>query len=65
VNREKEDIQKTIDKLVKAIEDKDIFIKVAQTRLQERSQRLGCENCHDKPMIGYVELFKALRWNSG
>jgi len=55
VIREKADTQKTIDNLVKAIEDKEIFIKVAQTRLQERSQRLGCENCHDKPMIGLVD----------
>lgn len=52
VTREKADVQKTIDDLIKAIEDKETFIKVAQTRLQERAHRLGCENCHDRPMIG-------------
>ena len=55
VKREKADMQQTIDNLVKAIEDKEMFIKVAQTRLYERSQRLGCENSHDKPMIGLVD----------
>jgi len=54
VKREKADAQQSIDNLIKAIEDKEIFIKVAQSRLQERTQRLGCENCHDKPMIGLV-----------
>jgi len=54
VEREKADVQKTIDNLVKAIEDKEIYVKVAQSRLQERRQRLGCENSHDRPMIGYV-----------
>jgi len=54
VNRERADVQKTISDLIKAIEDKERFIKVAQTRLQERSQRLGCENSHDAPMIGSV-----------
>ena len=54
VRREKKDTQQTIDNLIKAIEDKEIFIRVAQTRLQERSQRIGTENCHDKPMIGLV-----------
>jgi len=54
VKREKADVQQTIDNLTKAIEDKEIFIKVAQSRLQERTQRLGCENCHDRPMIGLV-----------
>ena len=54
VTRERTDVQKTIDNLKKAIEDKEIFIQVAQSRLQERYQRLGCENCHDKPMIGSV-----------
>jgi len=52
VKREKADVQQTIDNLIKAIEDKEVFIRVAQSRLQERTQRLGCENCHDKPMIG-------------
>ena len=56
VKREKADTQQTIDNLIKAIEDKDIFIKVAHSRLQERTQRLGCENCHDKPMIGLVRF---------
>lgn len=54
VKREKADVQQTIDNLIKAIEDKEVFIKVAQSRLQERTQRLGCENCQDKPMIGLV-----------
>ena len=54
MTREKADVQKTIDDLIKAIEDKEIFIQVAQSRLQERVQRLGRENCHDKPMIGSV-----------
>ena len=54
VKREKADVQQTIDNLIKAIEDKENFIKVAQSRLLERTQRLGCENCHDKPMIGLV-----------
>ena len=56
VTREHADVQQTIDNLIKAIEDKEIFIKVAQSRLQERTQRLGCENCHDRPMIGLVNI---------
>jgi len=54
VTREKADVQKTINDLIKAIEDKEKYIRVAQTRLQERTHRLGSENCHDKPMIGLV-----------
>jgi len=57
VTREKADVQKTIDDLIKAIEDKETFIRVAQTRLQERAHRLGCENCHDRPMIGLVWIY--------
>ena len=60
VKRERADVQQTIDNLVKAIEDKEMYIKVAQSRLQERTQRLGCENCHDKPMIGLVRYRERL-----
>jgi len=41
-----------MDLLKKAIDDKQAPLKVAQTRLDERSRRIDVERCSDKPMAG-------------
>jgi len=50
------DLERAIDLIKKAIEDKELPLKVAQTRLDERSRRINVELCNDKPMTGQVIL---------
>lgn len=42
-----------MDLLRKAITDKQAPLKVAQTRLDERTRRIDVELCNDVPMAGY------------
>lgn len=44
------DVEKAVQLLRKAIADKEEPMKVAQTRLEERSRRLNVENCNDPVM---------------
>lgn len=46
------DLERAIDLIKKAIEDKELPLKLAQTRLEERSKRVNVELCNDKPMNG-------------
>ena len=46
------DLERGIDLIKKAIEDKELPLKVAQTRLEERSRRVNVELCNDRPMNG-------------
>jgi len=48
------DMDRNIELLRKAIRDKEAYMKVAQTRLDERTKRLNVEICKDHPMKGYV-----------
>ena len=41
-----------VELLRKAIRDKEAYMKVAQTRLEERTKRLNVEICKDHPMKG-------------
>ena len=44
------DMQKNIELIRKALADKEAPLKVAQTRLEERTRRPNIEACHDAPM---------------
>jgi len=46
------DLERAIDLIKKAIEDKELPLKLAQTRLEERSKRVNVELCNDRPMNG-------------
>lgn len=46
------DMDRNIELLRKAIRDKEAYMKVAQTRLEERTKRLNVELCKDHPMKG-------------
>ena len=46
------DMERTIELLQVAIKDKEAPMKVAQTRLDERSRRLNVELCSDPVMAG-------------
>jgi len=46
------DLERAIDLIKKAIDDKELPLKVAQTRLEERSKRVHVELCNDRPMNG-------------
>lgn len=48
------DMEKNIELLRKAIADKEAPLKVAMTRLEERTHRVNMELCHDPAMTGYV-----------
>ena len=50
------DMDRNVELLRKAIRDKEAYMKVAQTRLEERTKRLNVEICKDHPMKGYVTL---------
>ena len=50
------DMDRNIELLRKAIRDKEAYMKVAQTRLEERTKRLNVELCKDHPMKGYVSF---------
>ena len=53
------DMEKNIDLLRKAIADKEAPLKVAMTRLEERTHRVNMELCHDPAMTGYVSNYMA------
>lgn len=46
------DMDRNIELLRKAIRDKEAYMKVAQSRLEERTKRLNVEICKDHPMKG-------------
>ena len=52
INNEILDMDRSMDLLKKAIADKQGPLKVAQTRLDERSRRIDVELCNDRPMAG-------------
>ena len=45
-------MERSIELLRKAIHDKEAPMKVAQTRLEERTQRINVELCNDPVMKG-------------
>lgn len=51
-NNEIRDMERAIDLLRKAIHDKEQPMKVAQTRLDERTRRINVELCNDPVMKG-------------
>ena len=56
------DMEKNIELLRKAIQDKEAPMKVAQTRLDERTRRINVELCNDPVMKSYVVLRFILRY---
>ena len=50
VNNEMADMSRSIALLKKAIFDKEAPLKLAMTRLKERTKRRNVELCHDPPM---------------
>ena len=46
------DMDCNIELLRKAIDEKEGFMKVAHTRLDERAKKLHVESCRDLPMNG-------------
>ena len=50
------DMDRNIELLRKAIWDKEAYMKVAQTILEEKTKILNVELCKDHPMKGYVCL---------
>jgi len=51
-NHEISDMEKAVALLKKAIRDKEAPMKVAQTRLEERTHRFNVESCNDPVMKG-------------
>jgi len=47
------DMERTIAILRKAIYDMEAPMKLAQTRLEERTRRIHVENCNDPAMQGF------------
>ena len=63
VNIEIRDLQRAIDLLRCSINEKEFAMKIAQTRLDERTRRLCVEVCFDEPMKGSVSLSVCIfRW---
>lgn len=66
------DMEKNIELLRKAIQDKESPMKVAQTRLDERTRRINVELCNDPVMKSYVKqnfyhvlpIIKVLYWST-
>jgi len=54
VNNDIRDLERKLSLLRKAIIEKDLPLKVAQTRLDERTRRMNLELTHDEPMQGSV-----------
>jgi len=54
VNNDIRDLERKLSLLRKAIVEKDLPLKVAQTRLDERTRRMNLELTHDEPMQGSV-----------
>ncbi|KAF6027613.1 TEKT3 [Bugula neritina] len=55
------DMEKNIELLRKAIADKEAPLKVAMTRLEERTHRMNMELCHDPAMTGLQEEVRELQ----
>ncbi|CAH1787007.1 unnamed protein product [Owenia fusiformis] len=55
------DMERNIDILRKAIADKELPMKVAQTRLEERTRRINVEMCNDPSMKGLQREVHELR----
>ena len=60
VNIEIRDLQRAIDLLRCSINEKEYAMKIAQTRLDERTRRLCVEVCFDEPMKGSVSISACL-----
>jgi len=45
-------MENNIEAIKQAIIEKELLMKVTQTRLEERLRRLGAEKCFDAAMIG-------------
>jgi len=60
VNIEIRDLQRAIDLLRCSINEKEFAMKIAQTRLDERTRRLCVEVCFDEPMKGSVRVSVSL-----
>jgi len=56
VNNDIRDLERKLSLLRKAIVEKDLPLKVAQTRLDERTRRMNLELTHDEPMQGSVPI---------
>jgi len=56
VNLEIRDLQRAIELLRCSINEKEFAMKIAQTRLDERTRRLCVEVCFDEPMKGSVHV---------
>lgn len=50
------DMEKNIELLRKAIQDKEAPMKVSQSRLDERTRRINVELCNDPVMKSYVAI---------
>ncbi|XP_067930715.1 tektin-3-like [Watersipora subatra] len=55
------DMDKSIGLLQKAILDKEGYMKVAQTRLEERAKKLQMEICRDQPMNGIISEIEEIK----
>lgn len=60
-NNEIRDMERAIDLLKKAIHDKEGPMKVAQTRLEERTRRINVELCNDPSMKGLQREVQEIR----
>jgi len=60
-NNEIRDMERAIDLLRKAIHDKEGPMKVAQTRLEERTRRINVELCNDPSMKGLQREVNEIR----
>ena len=47
-------MERSIDLIRKSIASRETSMKVAQTRLEERTRRMNVELCHDEAMTGWV-----------
>jgi len=54
VNNDIRDLERKLALLRKSIVEKDLPLKVAQTRLDERTRRMNLELTRDEPMQGSV-----------
>ena len=52
-------MERTIAILRKAIYDMEAPMKLAQTRLEERTRRIHVENCNDPAMQGFALSFSS------
>ena len=54
LNNEILDLERSMELLRRAIADKEGPLRVAETRLEQRSRRIDMELCDDVPTAGYV-----------